>query len=257
MKLEMSATNKAVVGMALVVAVAVAFWMLALGPKRDEAAKLGDEVKQADASLARHRAEVADAEAARDQFPANYRKLVVLGKAAPGGDDTASLLVQINRIATHSKVRFANFELSKEGSGEAAGGEATTASTPSGKPVSATEAAAALLPLGAKVGPAGLGVMPYTLTFAGDFFEIADFIKGLDGLVKTSGEEVTVDGRLLTIDGFSLEADPELDFPALQATFAVTTYLTPPGEGVTGGADPASPAGVEAAPAATKTGTAR
>lgn len=255
MKLEMSATNKAVVGIVAVVVLAIAFWMLVLGPKRDEAAKLGKEVETAEASLAQHRAEVADAEAARDEFPANYRKLVVLGKATPGDDDTASLLVQVNRIAKRSEVRFANFELS-EGGGQEASGEAATSSS-SGEPVSATEASAALLPLGAKIGPAGLGVMPYTFAFNGNFFKIADFIKGLDALVKTSGEEVTVDGRLLTIDGFALEADPKLDFPMLQATFAVTTYLTPPGEGVTGGAGPASPPGVEAAPVATTTGAVR
>ena len=110
-----------------------------------------------------------------------------------------------------------------------------------------------LLPLGATIGPAGLAVMPYTVTFDGNFFQIADFINGIDSLVATSDEEVRVDGRLVTIDGFALEADPEIGFPALQAGFALTTYLTPPGEGVTGGATPESPGG-EAAPVATTTG---
>lgn len=256
MKLEMSPANRAIVALVLFVAVAVAFWMLALGPKRDEAAKLGKDVERAETSLAQHRAEVADAEAARDEFPANYRELVVLGKAAPGDDDTASLLVQVNGVAKQAKIKFSNFELS-EGSGEEASGEAAAASSTTGEPVSPTEAAAALLPLGASIGSAGLGVMPYTLTFNGDFFQIADFIKGLDAMVKTSEEEVTVDGRLLTIDGFTLEEDSNADFPLLQATFAVTTYLTPPGEGVAGDADPESPGGVEAAPVATTTGAAR
>ena len=70
--------------------------------------------------------------------------------------------------------------------------------------------------------------MPYTLTFNGDFFQIADFIKGLDSLVKTENAKVAVDGRLITIDGFSLASDPDAGFPALEATFSVTTYLTPP-----------------------------
>jgi hypothetical protein len=94
--------------------------------------------------------------------------------------------------------------------------------------------------------------MPYTLTFDGEFFEIADFIKGLDALVKTTNEKVAVDGRLITIDSFSLSPDPAGGFPALQASFTVTTYLTPPDQGVTAGATPASPAG--AAPVATTTG---
>ena len=113
--------------------------------------------------------------------------------------------------------------------------------------------AASTLPLGAAIGPAGLGVMPYTLTFDGDFFQIADFIKGLDSLVKTENAKVSVDGRLITINGFSLAAEsPTSGFPALEATFSVTTYLTPPEAGRDRGATPASPA--TATPVATTTG---
>ncbi len=79
--------------------------------------------------------------------------------------------------------------------------------------------------------------MPYTLTFNGNFFQIADFIKGLDSMVKTQNEEVTVDGRLLTVNGFSLAGGARRpNSPTLEATFSVTTYLTPPGEGLAGGA---------------------
>ena len=94
------------------------------------------------------------------------------------------------------------------------------------------------MPLGASVGPAGLAVMPYTLTFNGDFFKIADFIKGLDALVETTNEKVAVNGRLITVDGFSLSARRRGLLPALEATFSVTTYLTPPGQGLTAGASP-------------------
>ncbi len=96
--------------------------------------------------------------------------------------------------------------------------------------------------------------MPYTLAFRGDFFEIADFIEGLDSLVDTTNEEALVDGRLITIDGFSLKEDPERRFPELQATFAVTTYLTPPGQGITAGASPGGLEAATATPAATTTG---
>ena len=53
---------------------------------------------------------------------------------------------------------------------------------------------------------------------------------------------MAVDGRLLTVNGFSLQAAPEARVPALEASFSVTTYLTPPGEGLAGGASPESPA---------------
>jgi Tfp pilus assembly protein PilO len=260
----MTSTNRAIVAALAVVALALAFWMLLLGPKRDEASKLGAQVEEAKASLAQHRAEAAQAVEARGEFAADYQQLVVLGKAVPGDDDTASLLVQLNRIANETGVTFRTLAL------EAAGGEATPApATPApeapspegsaaeasaGTPaslVSPTEVAASTLPLGAAIGPAGLGVMPYTLTFDGQFFQIADFIEGLDSLVKTQSAQVSVDGRLLTINGFSLAADSSSGFPALEATFSVTTYLTPPTQGVTAGATPASPGTATLASAAT------
>jgi Tfp pilus assembly protein PilO len=250
MKIGGKSANLAIAAMVVVAALGFAFWTLVLSPKRDEAAKLGEQAAQVESSLSQHRAEVAAAEAARRQFPVDYQRLVVLGKAVPGDDETASLLVQVSTIAEHAGVKFRNIELDATGTEEA-----TTAAAPAaaGEPVSATEAAASLLPLGAAVGSAGLAAMPYTLTFDGSFFQIADFIKGLDSLVKTQKEDVSVDGRLITVDGFAL-ASGEKGFPALTATFAVTTYLTPPGQGVTAGATPASPETTTATPAAATLG---
>jgi Tfp pilus assembly protein PilO len=242
--MKATSTNRLIVAMLAVAALAIAFWILVLSPKRDEAKELGVQVEQLEASLAQHEAEVAEGEAARDEFGVNYQQLVVLGKAVPGDDDTASLLVQLNRIADRAGVRFNDFTLTSEGGGEApepAAPAPESGGTPASQ-VSPTEVAASTLPLGATIGPAGLAVMPYTLNFAGDFFEMADFIKGLDSLVKTENEQVSVNGRLLTISGFSLSANSNLGFPHLEATFGVTTYLTPPEEGVTAGATPAGPA---------------
>lgn len=250
MKREMNSTNRLVAAMALVVALAAAFWMFLLSPKREEAKKLGAEVEQLEASLAQHKIEVAEAEAARDEFPTEYQRLVVLGKAVPGDDDISSFLVQVNAIAERAGGTFRNISLSSSGGG----GEAAAAAPPAGAPgasASPTEVAASLLPLGASIGPAGLAVMPYEITFDGSFFEIADFIKGLDSLVRTGDEGVRVDGRLVTINGFSLEAGEE-SFDTLTASFSLTTYLTPPSQGATGGATPGAPAPVT--PVATTTG---
>jgi Tfp pilus assembly protein PilO len=251
---RLSASNQAVVAVLALVVLGFLFYSMALSPKREEASKLEAQAQQVKGSLAQHRAEIAAAEEAREDFPAEYQRLVVLGKAVPGNDDTASLLVQVNHIADNAGVRFSNLALASEGGGETA--EAPAAET-SGTPASPTEVAASTMPLGATIGPAGLGVMPYTLNFSGNFFQVADFIKGLDKMVETQSEEVTVDGRLLTINGFSLQAASKSGFPALEATFSVTTYLTPPGEGLTGGASPESPGTAEATPASTTIGAAR
>jgi hypothetical protein len=119
--------------------------------------------------------------------------------------------------------------------------------------VDATEAAAAMLPIGASVGPAGLPVMPYELSFVGGFFQIADFMKHVDSMVRTRHGEVAVDGRLLTVDAFTLS--PVLDegssksVPTLTAELSVTTYLTPAEQGTTAGATPSGPAPAAATPA--------
>jgi Tfp pilus assembly protein PilO len=234
--------------MLVTVALAAAFWILLLSPKRQEASDLGKQVEQLKSSLAVHQAEAANALAARKEFPTNYGQLVVLGKAVPADSETASLLVQVQRISERAGVRFEEINLDSEG-GEAAvapvpseGTEAAAGTTPASTPVSPTEVAASTMPLGASIGPAGLAAMPYTLTFTGDFFHIADFIHGLDSLVKTTNSNVAVDGRLITVNAFSLAGSTNEGFPQLQASFSVTTYLTPPEQGITAGASPVGPA---------------
>lgn len=250
MKLGSSSSKGLIVAMLVIAAAAITFWMLLLSPKREEAGELGKRVDGLKASLAAHEAEVSEALAAREEFPSNYQQLVVLGKAVPADDDTASLIVQLNRIAKEADVSFRTLALASGPGGEAAPAResapppAPAPEDSAGTPVasaSPTEAAAATLPLGATIGPAGLAVMPYELTFDGEFFEIADFIKGLDSLVKTENAKVAVNGRLFTINSFSLEAASNKAFPALSASFSITTYLTPPSQGVTAGATPSGP----------------
>jgi Tfp pilus assembly protein PilO len=260
----MSSSNRVIVAMLVVVALAVAFWILLLSPKREEVSKLDRQVAQQEESLSLHRSEVARGLAAERAFPGEYQSLVVLGKAAPAEDDTASLLVQLNRIAGDAGVRFQTFALAA-GSGEAAPAPAAEAPAPEAPEAPAsgaepaaypspTEVAASTLPLGASIGPAGLAVMPYTLTFKGSFFRLADFIHGLDSLVETESSEVDVTGRLITINGFDLTADSNKGFPQLEASFTVATYLVPPSQGVTGGASPASPEPAAATQVSTTTG---
>jgi Tfp pilus assembly protein PilO len=239
------------VGTMIVVAMlAAAFWFLLLSPRKEEAQKLDGRIHTLEFSLSQHRSEAQAAAAARRAFPREYQRLVVLGKAVPGGDETPSLLVQLSHLAAKAEVGFRDLTLSS-GSSE---GEATE--TGAGGFTSPTEAEAALLPLGASVGPAGLSVMPYELTFEGDFFQIAKFIEGLDRLVKTSNQNVVVNGRLITVNSFSLTpAEDEGGGSRLLASFSVATFLTPPGQGLTAGASPTGPEAEAATLTSTTTGT--
>jgi Tfp pilus assembly protein PilO len=233
----MSSTNRVIVAMVTAALVLAGFWVLALSPKRQEASDLGATATELKSTLAQHQLEVDEALAARKGFSDDYRQLVVLGKAVPGEDDTASLLVEVQRIADRARVRFQ--EIALNGASEEEAAPATVPST--GAEAAPTEVAASLLPLGAGIGPAGLAVMPYSLKFTGCFSHVSDFIKGLDELVDTTNAGVAVDGRLITIDGFSLSSAQGQTFPQLEANFSVTTFLTPPDQGVTAGASPTEP----------------
>jgi Tfp pilus assembly protein PilO len=264
-----------------VLALVAAFWFLLLAPKREEAAQLEDDVAALEASVSEQEQLAAAAEVAEKDFPRNYRRVVVLGKAVPEDSDTSSLLVQLTRLANESHVDFRGIELAEPATTgappataaspaapvqpsaeeppteEAASGEST--GTPAAAPAEPTEAAVANLPLGATVGAAGLPIMPYELQFQGDFFAIADFVAKVNEMVELDREGApTAFGRLVTIDGFTLSTPDETGTTSassavLEASFAVTTYVTPGDEGATAGASPSGPAAPDAAAPASTT----
>jgi Tfp pilus assembly protein PilO len=259
---------------------AIGFWLLAIAPKRDEASKLETEAIELESQVEEQRLAAETAEQAREDFPRAYRRVVVLGKAAPPDDDTSSLLVQLSRLSKNAGVEFGALQTSGGEEGAEAPPPApvqTPADTasqdeqrvenadPAAAAAAPTEATAAQLPIGAQIGPAGLPVMRYSLTVSGTFFDLADFFAGVDDLVATRDDGwVGVRGRLITVDGFDLSSEPAdataaagTDEPAsdptdpkLDATLTITTYLTPADEGVTAGAAPTGPAPVSAAPPA-------
>jgi Tfp pilus assembly protein PilO len=247
----MGSSNRMILAILVVAALAVGFWVMLLSPKREEASKLSEEAGQLQVALSEARGKLAAAESAESEFPTDYRQLVVLGQAVPQGDETPSLLVELSKVAKSSKVSFNSITLEEGGSP----GESETPTATSGEAtVPPTEAEASLLPLGASIGPAGLGVVPYDLKFTGSFFHVADFIKGIDSLVHTN-KAMTIDGRLVTIDGFALTEETERGFPYLKADFSVTTYVTPPEEGLTAGATSTEPAPVTTAAGAEEAAT--
>lgn len=242
----MKSNNRLIFAALGLIVVAGVFWMMLLSPKREEASTLGEQVEALQATLASQESEVQTALAAKREFPANYGQVVVLDKAVPADSESASLLVQIQKISEKAGIRFEEISLDSEGEGT---GAPAVAPAGSAELVSPTEVAVSTMPLGATVGPAGLSVMPYTLSFTGNFFQISRFIHGLDDLVKTTNSKVSVDGRLITINAFSLVPPQEAEPGQLKATFSMTTYLTPPEQGSTGGATPAGPATATGTPA--------
>ena len=269
----MKGSDKAVVMGVIVAIVLAGFYFKVVSPKRQKASSLSTDITMLQSQIAEQQQVAQFAEDARQHFPAYYGRLVVLGKAVPADADTPSLLVQLNTLADRTGVKFNGLELSADsGSASTAAPAAPSTTTPSDgstpsdssstststptagttTPTAATEATAANLPLGAAVGTAGLPVMPYDLTFEGSYFDVANFLKGIDDLVHMRGTgQVSADGRLLTVGGFSLalaENETPGPNPKLEVSLSVTSYLTPSDQGATAGASPSGPGSSQTQP---------
>jgi Tfp pilus assembly protein PilO len=280
----MKGTDRTILLAIPAVVVLLGFYFMVLSPKREEAKKLDEEITNLQAQVDQQEQVATFAEQARQEFPTYYGRMVTLGKAVPEQGDQASMLVQLNSISNRTNLDFRGLTLgegSGDGTGQTAPtapapaapvdpnaapppaeggtppaeGSATpassttstaTASAGAAAPAPATEASAASLPIGASVGPAGLPTLPYDFEMSGGYFEVADFIGQVDKLVQSNEgpAAVSVNGRLLTIDGFALKFngnEPGAG-PVLETQFVMTSYVTPAEQGLTLGASPGGPA---------------
>jgi hypothetical protein len=121
----MKGSDKAIVlGVVMAIVLGV-FYFKVLGPKRDEAKTLKQDISQLNGQIDQQKQTADYAEQARQHFPVYYSRIVEMGKAAPGQADTASLLVQLNTVGRQNRVAFNSLQMS------AASGDSTTASTAS------------------------------------------------------------------------------------------------------------------------------
>jgi hypothetical protein len=262
-----------------------AFWFLLLSPKRNDAKDLSAKIAQAQQRLDTAKQATATGTAARDRYDADYATVAKLGKAVPADDDVLSLVYQLDHASTGTHIDFRSIKLEASsasapapapaaaqavavgqasGSTPAAGSAASTTPGSGGTPadasatpatgVPASQSAAAGLPPGSSVGSAGFPTMPFSLVFDGSFFHMEDFFSGIQRFAMIgSGGDLSVRGRLLTVDAFALSASRD-GFPKVKASINATAYLVPDDEGATAGATPQGPAAA-AVPAATSAST--
>lgn len=265
----MSAQVRMIAGVLAVLAAVAGFWMLLLSPKRAELGAVGDSIVQAEKRRDSARSALAVAERARAQYRSDYATVARLGKAVPADDDVASLVYQLESIARRHRIDFRAVKLtassttapneapapSPDGGGEGEGKDAGDKPEPGSEQESGGDEAAAPAvvqpPPGAVVGSAGLLTVPFTFTFDGGYLQMQRFLRSINGLANRAGERISVRGRLLTVDGFSLARGRE-GFPKVKATVSATAYIVPKADDAAADATPAAPAGA----AASKRGTA-
>lgn len=281
----MSPGRRGVLGLLAIGVLAGGFWFLLLAPTRAETAaveaKLAQAASQRDAAIAAAQL----AEEARAHYPRDYAALSRLAEAVPTDEDVAALVHGLDSVARANRVDVRAIKLSEamaeepaadapaSASGEeaapdggtagddgaaAAGdtptdanGPAASAPTPAA-PTDATDPAQA--PAGGAVGPAALMTMPFTFTADGGYLPMQRFLKELHSGAKHARGRIKVNGRLVTIEGFSLAAGRN-GFPQVKATITATAYLEPDPGGVIAGATVRGPAaGATPTPAASPSG---
>ena len=266
------------------VGVIAAYWFMALSPKRQEAAKLDEDIATAQAQLDQAKQEKVTFAQAQLDFPRMYASLGRMGKAVPPDEDVPSLLVQLNHAAAKANVDFRSVELKldlAEQQAEASAG-ATPSPPPAGEsapPAGATGGQGATPPAGTTGGqgatppaegstatasatagaapatgavatspaPADFKKVPFEYKFEGGFYDLEKLISNINELVERRNQELAIAGRLITIEGFSMRRG--------KVTIVATTYMLPADQGLFAGATPQGPASADpAAPQAASAG---
>jgi hypothetical protein len=263
----------------------IGYWFLLLAPKHKEASKVKDELTQAEQVRDTAQQKASQLSGAKRSFSADYATVIRLGKSIPASVDMPSLMVQLDRAARGTGIKFTDVSTGdRSGAPGAAPAPAATNGTPGGgssgptapgaapaqsmpgqtaqnasNAVSsangangANAAAAGSPPAGgttptdpAATGAPGLESIPLSFEFRGSFFHLADFFHRMKRFVRVVNNRVVVRGRLMTINSFSFDSTE--NFPEIKAQVSATVYLAPKAQGVDAGASPAGPAPVSGA----------
>lgn len=245
-----------------------AYWFLLVAPKREEAAKIREQLSQAESVREAAQEKASQLAGAKASFSADYATVIRLGKSIPTSVDMPSLLVQLDRAARGTGIKFTDVKAGSRDGDAAPAPAPTNGTTPSpgaapaqsgpGKAAQTANNAVATAngaaPAGGTADPAagaagqqapGLESVPLDFEFRGSFFDLADFFHRMKRFVRVANNKIVVRGRLMTINSFAFDATQ--GFPQIKATVSATVYLAPKAEGVSAGATPQGPAGAPAA----------
>jgi type II secretory pathway pseudopilin PulG len=173
-----------VIGVMLVLAAAAAYFLL-ISPQRSKAADLKQQAAAAREEIVRLRALT---QQVQQTEPIRVADLFRMTKAMPSEADMPGIILQLNRIARETGIRFDS--ITPQAPAEANGAQA----------------------------------IPINLVFQGNYFELADFLFRLRSLVGVRGGTLDATGRLFVVSSVSF-AEGEKKFPQIQATLTVAAYV--------------------------------
>jgi hypothetical protein len=183
-KLPKPAALAIIVGVLLVVAAAGYF--LLISPKRSDVNALNAEIEAAQAQIDATR--TARRQALQVE-PIRVADLFRVAKAMPDTADMPGVLLELNRIARDTGIRFESITSSQD----------------------ATDAGGYLR-------------QPVDLVFDGNFYELSDFLYRVRSLVSVRGGKLDATGRLFGVRAFSF-VESQRGFPEIKATLTVDAYV--------------------------------
>ena len=174
----------AIVVVALLVVGALGYFVV-ISPKRSASADLAVQIEATEAEIQNRRLAIRSAPKAE---PIRAAELFRVTKAMPGKPDMPGVLLELNRIARDSGIRFDSI-------------------TP-----------------GDSADAGGYMRQPIDVIFDGSFYELSDFLYRVRTLVAVHNGRLRATGRLFTVRTLSF-VESEQGFPQIRATLGVDAYV--------------------------------
>ena len=163
----------------------LAGWFLLVHPQGGKVTALKTQETEVQAKIDAYHQQVAAAKAAPKIEVADVYRLA---KAMPDRMDMPDLLLELSQLARDTGIRFDSISPQ------------------------------ALTPIGSYM------VLPISVTFQGNFYNLADFLYRLRSLVSVHAGRLDATGRLFSVDTLTFN-ESTLKFPQIQATLVVDAFV--------------------------------
>ena len=187
MKNAKSLSQNALIGIIVagVLVFGLAVWFLLVHPQGGKLNNLKREATDVQEKIDAYHQQVA---AARSTPKIEVADVYRLAKAMPNKTDMPDLLLELSQLARDTGIRFDSISPQ------------------------------AIAPIGS------YSVLPISVTFNGNFYNLADFLYRLRSLVSVHGGRLDATGRLFAVDTLSFN-ESDLKFPQIQATLVVDAFV--------------------------------
>ena len=182
-----SLSGNALIGIIIagVLVFGLAAWFLVVHPQSGKVADLKKQSQDVQEKIDAYNQQVATARSAPKIEVADVYRLA---KAMPTKADMPDLVLELSQLARDTGISFDSI---------------------SPEPVAAV---------------GSYSVMPISVTFQGNFYNLADFLYRLRSLVTVHGGRLDATGRLFSVDTLAFN-ESELKFPQIQATLVIDAFV--------------------------------